>query len=66
METQNQKIGAWKKQTAKGETYISFSIDGKKYSMWVNKYKKEDRHPDYQITEFKPKQTESFNDDIPF
>jgi hypothetical protein len=43
-------IGAWKKQTSKGEV-ISFSIDGKKYSMWVNTHKKEAKHPDYNIIE---------------
>ena len=46
-------IGAWKKQTAKGEV-ISFTIEGKKYSMWVNTYKKEDKHPDFNIIEDKP------------
>jgi uncharacterized protein (DUF736 family) len=46
-------IGAWKKQTSKGEV-ISFTIDGKKYSMWVNTYKKEDKHPDFNIVEDKP------------
>jgi len=44
------KYGAWKKQTAKGEV-ISFTIEGKKYSMWVNTYKTESKHPDFQIYE---------------
>lgn len=44
------KYGAWKKQTPKGEV-INFTIEGKKYSMWVNNYKTESRHPDYQIYE---------------
>lgn len=51
METK--KIGAWKKQTSKGEV-ISFAIEGKRYSMWVNTYKKEDKHPDFNIVEDKP------------
>lgn len=51
METK--KIGAWKKQTSKGEV-ISFKIEGKRYSMWVNTYKKEDKHPDFNIVEDKP------------
>jgi hypothetical protein len=46
-------IGAWKKQTSKGEV-ISFTIEGKKYSMWVNTYKKEEKHPDFNIVEDKP------------
>jgi len=55
------KYGAWKKQTPKGEV-INFSIEGKKYNMWVNTYKKADNQPDYQIYEdnYKPK------DDIEF
>jgi hypothetical protein len=44
------KYCAWKKQTAKGEV-ISFTIEDKKYSMWVNTYKTEAKHPDYQIYE---------------
>ena len=49
-EVVKKKYGAWKKQTAKGEV-ISFTIEDKKYSMWVNTYKTESRHPDYQIYE---------------
>ena len=49
------RYGAWKKQTSKGEV-ISFTIDGKKYSMWVNQYKKEDKQPDFNIVEDKPKE----------
>ena len=44
------RYAAWKKQTAKGEV-ISFAIEGKKYSMWVNTYKTESKHPDFQIYE---------------
>lgn len=50
------KIGAWKKTTSKGEV-IEFAIDGQRYSMWANPYKKEQRHPDFNIipNDFKPK-----------
>ena len=48
MSEEKKKYGAWKKQTSKGEV-INFSMEGKRYSMWVNTYKKESRHPDYQI-----------------
>jgi bisphosphoglycerate-dependent phosphoglycerate mutase len=44
------KYGAWKKQTSKGEV-ISFTIEDKKYSMWVNTYKTQPNQPDYQIYE---------------
>jgi len=66
-------IGAWKKNTSKGEV-ISFTIDGKKYSMWINSFKKEDKHPDFNIVEDKPFEKNSgyvknFDDDntsLPF
>ena len=50
MSEEKKKYGAWKKQTTKGEV-ISFTIEGKRYSMWVNKYKDKTSHPDYQIYE---------------
>lgn len=50
MSEEKKKYGAWKKQTTKGEV-ISFSIEGKRYSMWQNKYKEKSSHPDYQIYE---------------
>jgi hypothetical protein len=63
------KYGAWKKTTAKGEV-ISFTIEDKKYSMWVNTYKTESKHPDYQIYEdnFKPKEQNQpvVKDDLEF
>lgn len=52
-----QNYGAWKKQTSKGEV-IEFTIEGQRYSMWVNQYKKpESKEPDFKIypNEFKPK-----------
>ena len=50
------KFGAWKKATAKGEV-IEFTINGQRYSMWPNTYKKEEKHPDFNIfpNDFKPK-----------
>jgi hypothetical protein len=62
------KYGAWKKQTPKGEV-INFTIEGKKYSMWVNSFKKADNQPDYQIYEdnYKPKESQPIvNDDLEF
>lgn len=50
---EKKSIGAWKRQTSKGEV-IGFTIDGKKYTMWPNSYKKESKHPDFNITEDKP------------
>lgn len=49
-EVKKENWGAWKRQTAKGEV-INFSINGKKYSMWVNSYKTDPKHPDYKIYE---------------
>jgi len=50
MSEEKKKYGAWKKETSKG-IVISFSIEGKRYSMWENKYKDKNSHPDYQIYE---------------
>ena len=53
---QKTKIGAWKKATSKGEV-IEFTIDGQRYSMWQNPYKKEEKQPDFNIipNDYKPK-----------
>lgn len=58
-EVEKVKIGAWKKETSKG-VVINFTINGQRYSMWENKFKKESKHPDYQIYEdtYKPTETE--------
>lgn len=48
METKKEGIPAWKKTTPKGEV-INFTINGVKYNMWANQYKKADNHPDYKI-----------------
>lgn len=47
-EVEVKKIGAWKKETSKG-VVVNFTIEGVRYSMWENKFKKESKHPDYQI-----------------
>jgi hypothetical protein len=59
MENKN-KIGAWKKTLASGKEVISFTIEGKKYDMWVNGFKKEEKQPDFHIVpnEYKPKAEE--------
>lgn len=49
--------GGWKKATSKGEV-IEFTIEGQRYSMWPNSYKKPDsKDPDFKIfpNDFKPK-----------
>jgi hypothetical protein len=48
--TDEKKIsfGAWKRTTAKGEV-INFAINGTRYSMWANGYKKEEKQPDFNI-----------------
>lgn len=66
--------GAWKKQTAKGEV-INFTLEGKRYSMWANSYKKEEKQPDFKIyiNDFVPENSASSatntaikTDDSPF
>ena len=56
-----ESIGAlWiKKIVVKGEevTILKGNIDGKKYVIYKNGYKKEDKHPDYKVfvDDFVPK-----------
>lgn len=49
-EQQNSSIGAWKKQTPRGEV-INFTINGQRYNMWPNGKKSKDNHPDFNIVE---------------
>jgi hypothetical protein len=49
-----QSIGAWDKTTKNSKTYISFSIEGKLYTMWKNEYKVKPTQPDYKIYEAEP------------
>lgn len=73
MNNEKKSIGAWKKQTSKGEV-IKFTINGQKYSMWQNTKKSKDTQPDYNIIEdnyVKPNEvkvgvTNNETDDLPF
>ena len=70
MSEEKKKYGGWLKSTANGDV-INFTIEGKKYNMWKNKYKKpESNQPDYQIYEdnyTKPEGTQPIvNDDLEF
>ncbi len=49
-QTQRSSIGAWKKQTPKGEV-INFTINGQRYSMWPNGKKSNEKQPDFNIIE---------------
>ena len=49
-----QSIGAWDKTTKNSKAYISFTIDGKLYTMWKNEYKVKLTQPDYKIYEAEP------------
>ena len=49
-----QSIGAWDKTTKNCKAYISFTIDGKLYTMWKNEYKVKPTQPDYKIYEAEP------------
>lgn len=48
--TKRTSIGAWKKQTPKGEV-INFSINGQRYNMWFNSKKTQEKQPDFNIYE---------------
>jgi hypothetical protein len=74
------KIGAlWENTTGKGQKYLSgqIEIDGKKIRIvaFKNGYKKEDKHPDWNIMISRPKEerrqepqqsADGFQDDIPW
>ena len=62
-ENTNTRIGAWKKQTSKGEV-ITFAIDGQRYSMWPNTFKKGPTHPDFNIVPDRPMESRSDNSPI--
>jgi len=49
-QTQRSSIGAWKKQTPRGEV-VNFTINGQRYNMWVNTKKSNDKQPDFNILE---------------
>lgn len=79
-EVKKENWGAWKKTTKDGKEVINFSINGKRYNMWVNSYKTEAKQPDYKIYEdtyvaptdaknapVKPQNNEPiYNDDLEF
>ncbi len=60
-------IGAWKNQTTKG-TVVNFTINGQKYSMWENTFKKNPKDPDYRIVEnnYKAEDKKEPSDSLPF
>jgi hypothetical protein len=74
------KIGAlWENKTSKGQVYMAGQIEWKgekiKIVAFKNGYKKEDRHPDWNIMISKPKEerqqeepksADGFQDDIPW
>lgn len=71
-----ENIGAlWLNKSKKGQRYMSgqIEIDGKKHKIVVfkNKYKDEDKHPDYRIFPSQKMvnaetEDDDFQDDIPF
>lgn len=65
-------IGAlWLNESKKGAKYMSgmVEVNGVKQKIVVfkNKYKEEDKHPDYRIFASQPRgEKDEFEDDIPF
>lgn len=45
----NNSFGAWIKESKIGNKYISFSIEGKRYRMFKNTKKTQEKQPDYNI-----------------
>ncbi len=61
MSDKPKSIGAgWKKTLSSGTEIISITIgegpEAKRYTLWPNSYKTEDKHPDFKIQEdnYKP------------
>jgi hypothetical protein len=69
MSEKKESIGAWKNQTKDGKEVIKFSINGQRYTMWVNSFKDKPAQPDYKIYEdnyVAPTETKLANDDLEF
>ncbi len=68
-EEKKENWGAWKNTTKDGKEVIKFTINGKRYNMWVNSYKDKPTQPDYKIYEdnyVAPAEKKTFNDDLEF
>tara|TARA_Y100001951_G_C11047017_1_gene133514 strand:+ start:201 stop:422 length:222 start_codon:yes stop_codon:yes gene_type:complete len=48
-ENQIKLSGLWKNETKNGETYLSGSSNGKKYTIFKNTFKEKDTQPDYNL-----------------
>ena len=48
-ENQEKLSGLWKNTTKKGDTYLSGSNNGKKYTIFKNTFKEKDSQPDYNL-----------------
>lgn len=58
-----ESIGAiWVKRSGSGAEYFSISLNGENYVAFANKYKKEDRHPDYRIFQQQPLERPRYKD----
>ena len=76
MAEKQQSVGAmWVRQSAAGNEYFFISLEGKEYVAFVNKYKEEEKHPDYRIfpqqerqakPATRPAREAQRDDDIPF
>lgn len=72
---ENNSLGAlWINESKAGNKYMAgqIEVDGKKIKIVVfkNKFKEEEKHPDYRIFPSQPKEAQGtkddFQDDIPF
>jgi uncharacterized protein (DUF736 family) len=50
MEKRNSVGAAWIKKGKNGN-FLSLTIEGKKYTLFKNNYKTEEKHPDYRVFE---------------
>lgn len=65
-EQKKEDVGAiWVRQAANGLDYFSIIINGEQYIAFQNKYKKEAKHPDFQIYKAKNSGTSKATTPIP-
>jgi len=47
-------VAGWERTSKSGVDYLALDIDKEKYVAFKNKYKKEDKHPDYNVLKSTP------------
>lgn len=60
-------MGLWEKKDQSGNTYFTGSLGGAKVLIFKNKYKTEEKHPDWVVNlDEKKKKEDKPQNDLPF